>query len=58
MYSAQTQLVKTPVLYTVGLQATFWNMNSSVRAVLVVWPGKAAVNSLVDRLRKGGKPKL
>ena len=33
-------------------------MNSSVRAVLVVWPGKAAVNSLVDRLRKGGKPKL
>ena len=33
-----------PVIYTVGQQATFWNMNSSVRAVLVVWPGKAAVD--------------
>ena len=43
-----------PVLYTVGLEATFWNMNSSVRAVLVVWPGMAAVG----RLSKGGKPKL
>ena len=27
-------------------------MNSSVRAVLVVWPSKAAVDSLVDRLRR------
>ena len=33
-------------------------MNSNVRAVLVVWPGKAAVDSLVDRLSKGGKPKF
>ena len=23
---------------------------------MVVWPGKAAVDSLVDRLSKGGKP--
>ena len=45
-----------PSVYTVVLLAIFWNMNSSVRAVLVVWPGKAAVNSLVDRLSKGGKP--
>ena len=29
-------VVHTPVIYTVGLQATFWNMNSSVKAVLVV----------------------
>ena len=47
-----------PVLYTVGLQATFWNMDSNVWAILVVWPGKAAVDSLVDRLSKGGKPKF
>ena len=33
-------------------------MNSNVRAVLVVWLGKAAVDSLVDRLSKGGKPKF
>ena len=46
----------SPSVYTVVLLAIFWNMNSSVRAVLVVWPGKAAVNSLVDRLSKGGKP--
>ena len=49
---------KPPSVYTVVLLAIFWNMNSSVRAVLVVWPGKAAVNSLVDRLSKGGKPKF
>ena len=49
---------RTPVLYTVGLQATFWNMDSNVWAILVVWPGKAAVDSLVDRLSKGGKPKF
>ena len=48
----------TPLIYTVGLLATFWNMNSNVRAVLVIWPGRAAVDSLVDRLSKGGKPKL
>ena len=47
-----------PVIYTVGLQATFWNMNSNVRAILVVWLGKAAVDSLVDRLSKGGEPKF
>ena len=47
-----------PVLYTVGQQATFWNMNSNVWAILVVWPGQAAVDSLVDRLSKGGKPKF
>ena len=47
-----------PVLYTVGLYATFWNMDSNVWAILVVWPGKAAVDSLVDRLSKGGKPKF
>ena len=33
-------------------------MNSNVRAVLVVWLGKAAVDSLVDRLTKGGKTKF
>ena len=33
-------------------------MNSNVRAVLVVWLGKAAVGSLVDRLSEGGKPKF
>jgi len=33
-------------------------MDSNVWAILVVWPGKAAVDSLVDRLSKGGKPKL
>ena len=32
-------LIKTPVLYTVGLSATFWNMDSNVWAILVVWPG-------------------
>ena len=29
-------LAQTPVLYTVGQQATFWNMNSSVWAVRAV----------------------
>ena len=28
--------ILTPVLYTVGLQATFWNMNSSVWAAQAV----------------------
>ena len=32
-------------------------INFNVRAVLIVWPGKA-VDSLVDSLSKGGKPKL
>ena len=36
--------------YTVVLKATFWNMNSSVRAVLVVWPGKAAVDLIEFQL--------
>ena len=54
----EKKIVLIPVLYTVGLQATFWNMDSNVWAILVVWPGKAAVDSLVDRLSKGGKPKF
>ena len=57
-FSTYPYLISNPVLYTVGLQATFWNMDSNVWAILVVWPGKAAVDSLVDRLSKGGKPKF
>ena len=34
--SAGPQKYKHPVLYAVGLQATFWNMNSSVWAILAV----------------------
>ena len=56
-FQIDSRLGYPPVLYTVGLQATFWNMDSNVWAILVVWQGKAAVDSLVDRLSKGGKPK-
>ena len=31
-----------PILYTVGPQATFWNMNSSVWAVWVVWAAQGS----------------
>ena len=34
---AHHYLIFTPVLYTVGLKATFWNMNCSVWAVLAAY---------------------